>query len=97
MGIVFDGENFWLTSYCSNTVSKIKASDGTILGTYPAGNGPWNVAFDGNNVWVTNSFLDGNNWAGTVTKLRASDGTFLGTYPVGINPIALSSTEPISG
>jgi len=49
-------------------VSKLRASDGTLLGTFKVGNTPYGMTFDGANMWVTNS---GDN---TVTKLRASDG-----------------------
>ncbi len=48
--------------------------------TFVAGTNPAGMAFDGSNVWVTNS--GGNN----VTKLRASDGLNLGTFPVGSSP-----------
>ena len=34
---------------------KLSGRDGAILATYPAGNGPYSVAFDGASVWVTNS------------------------------------------
>jgi outer membrane lipoprotein-sorting protein len=43
---------------------------------FPVGSSPFGVAFDGANIWVTNS--NSNN----VTKLRASDGTNLGAFPV---------------
>lgn len=37
-------------------VTKVRASDGTILGTFPIlGNSPYMVAFDGGNIWVSNS------------------------------------------
>ena len=52
--------------------------------TYPTGNGPVAVAFDGSNIWVANEFDD------TVTKLSASDGTKLATFPVGDGPRALA-------
>ena len=41
---------------------------------------PIGVAFDGANMWVTNS------GSATVTKLRASDGANLGTFAVGTQP-----------
>jgi DNA-binding beta-propeller fold protein YncE len=47
---------------------------------FPVGVGPFGVAFDGANIWVTN--LTSNN----VTKLQASDGRVLGTFAVGMNP-----------
>ncbi len=58
----------WVANYGSNKVTKLRASDGTVLGTFAVGANPWGVAFDGVNIWVTN--YGSNN----VTKLRASDG-----------------------
>jgi DNA-binding beta-propeller fold protein YncE len=57
----------WVTGQFENTVTKIRANDGTVLGTFKVGNTPVGVAFDGVNVWVSNG-------GGTVTKLQASDG-----------------------
>jgi YVTN family beta-propeller protein len=79
-GVAFDGASIWVARFNSNNVTKLRASDGTVLGTYPAGSNPEVVAFDGANIWVVN--YGGNN----VTKLRASDGTNLGTFPVGTHP-----------
>ncbi len=45
--------------------------------TYPAGSAPGAIAFDGTNIWVTNSGF------GTVTKLLAATGATVGTYPAG--------------
>jgi DNA-binding beta-propeller fold protein YncE len=43
----------------SNTVTKLAASNGAVLGTFGAGSGPFGLAFDGANIWVTNT--DGNS------------------------------------
>jgi len=43
-------------------------------------NGPIGVAFDGTNIWVTNSTSN------TVSKIDASSGSYLATYAVGSNP-----------
>jgi DNA-binding beta-propeller fold protein YncE len=32
----------------------MRASDGTVLGTFSTGTNPVGVAFDGANIWVTN-------------------------------------------
>jgi DNA-binding beta-propeller fold protein YncE len=64
----------------TNSVSKIRANDGRLLGTFPIGNIPGNAAFDGANIWATN-LLDN-----TVSKLRASDGKNMGTFPTGKFP-----------
>jgi len=37
-----------------NSVTKLRASDGRNLGTFPTGPGPYAIAFDGANIWVTN-------------------------------------------
>jgi DNA-binding beta-propeller fold protein YncE len=44
-------------------VTKLRASDGTVLGTFAVGSFPVGVAFDGANIWVASS---GRN---TVSKL----------------------------
>jgi hypothetical protein len=50
--------------------------------TYPVGNNPLGVAFDGTNIWVSNA---GN---GTVSELT-SKGAVVGTYTVGSSPLSL--------
>ena len=87
-GICFDGTNIWVVNQLSNrftngSVTKLRVSDGKILGTYAVGAEPYAICFDDTNIWVTNSGSD------SVTKLRASDGTVLGTYTVGIDPIGI--------
>ena len=61
-------------------MTKLLASNGATVGTYPAGSSPDGVAFDGANIWVT------NYGSSTVTKLLASTGAIVGTYPVGVYP-----------
>jgi hypothetical protein len=60
-------------------VSKFRASDGELIGTYPAGGShtPWDLVFDGTHIWTL------NHWDDSVSKLRASDGELIGTYPTG--------------
>ena len=82
-GLAFDGENIWVTNNLGGSVTKMRASDGVILGTFPVGIGPYSIVFDGEHMWV------GNGTANTVTELRASNGAILGTFAVGTNPIAL--------
>lgn len=77
-GPAFDGSNIWVASSGGTTVTKVRAVDGVVLGTFPAGANPTKVTFDGANVWISNS-----NTA-TVTKLRASDGALQGTFS-GVN------------
>jgi hypothetical protein len=78
--IAFDGAHVWVVNGASNNVTRLRASDGAVLGTFGVGSNPRGVAFDGANIWVTNGAS--NN----VTKLRASDGAVLETFAVGFNP-----------
>lgn len=89
-GATFDGANVWLTNGGSlsnrgpNTVTKLRATDGTILGTFAVGTLPVAAAFDGTSVWVAN-YVSNN-----VTKLRAEDGEVVGTVAVGTSPSAMA-------
>lgn len=81
----FDGTNIWVTDGNGSNVTKLRASDGLNLGTFPVGSGPFHhIAFDGANVWVSNR---GSN---NVTKLRASDGANQGTFSVGTSPLGVA-------
>jgi DNA-binding beta-propeller fold protein YncE len=50
--VAFDGASIWVGNIGSNNVTKLRASDGTVLGTFPVGFFPLGVAFDGANIWV---------------------------------------------
>src|SRR3972149_764292 len=76
--VAFDGANIWVTSYGSNSVTKLRASDGAIEGTFEVTFAPYGAAFDGTNIWVTT--YSTNN----VTKVLASDGNAEGKYTVGL-------------
>src|SRR5205823_2985834 len=45
--VAFDGGNMWVVHNGSNSVTKLRVSDGAVLGTFLVGNGPFGVAFDG--------------------------------------------------
>jgi DNA-binding beta-propeller fold protein YncE len=77
-GLAFDGSSVWVTNEIHNTVTKLRARDGAIIGTFAVGVRPIEAAFDGANLWV----VCGNS----VTKLRASDGARLGTFTAGVGP-----------
>ena len=66
-GICFDDQNIWVTNYFDDEVTKLRASDGSLVGTYSMHMWSWGICFDGQNIWVTNFDDD------EVTKLRASD------------------------
>jgi hypothetical protein len=75
-GLAFDGENVWVTNSGSDTVTKLRASDGALVGTFEVGTYPMGIAFDGSFIWVANF------GSATLTKLRASDGEVVTTFAV---------------
>lgn len=79
--LLFDGENIWVTEkgqpYRPGTVSKLRASDGEVLGSFPVGVTPNALAFDGEYIWVYNASDE------ALTKLRASSGQVVGTFEIG--------------
>ncbi|HEY6244382.1 MAG TPA: YncE family protein [Pyrinomonadaceae bacterium] len=81
--LTFDGTNIWVVNG-NGSITKVRASDGANLGSFPTGTNPVAATFDGAYVWVANS------GSGTVTKLRASDGTVINTYPVGPTPSGIT-------
>jgi len=83
-GLTFDGANIWAADSAGGTVTKVRASDGMLLGTYKVGPGPECVAFDGDNIWVT------NRDDGSVSKIRASDGKLMGSFTVGGGPFGIT-------
>jgi len=87
--VAFDGTNVWVTSEGNNTVSVLRASDGTRVMSTTVGQVPSAIAFDGLDMWVTNYI------ANSVSVLRASDGAHVMTLTVGSNPdgIAFDGTN----
>jgi len=74
-----DGANIWITNQGgANTVTNLRARDGALLGTFPVGNNPVGVAFDGYSISGV-----ANQGRNTVTRLRAQDGVNIGTFKVG--------------
>src|SRR6266540_3331135 len=90
-GVAFDGTSIWVANQFSNSVTKLRASDGAVLGTFAVGKRPIGVAFDGASIWVTNQFSN------SVTKLRASDGAVLETFAVGRGPFGVAMAPTSAG
>jgi len=75
----FDGQNMWVASGIGR-VSKLRASDGQLLGSYPTTRLPVGLAFDGENIGRLTLLTI--SWSNT----GASDGTPLGVYTIGPGP-----------
>lgn len=85
-GVAFDGRHVWVANFSDVTVTKLRARDGLLLGTFPIGSfgGAVSVAYDrAGGVWVT-------NFSGSVVKLQERDGAILGDFPVGVQPWGLA-------
>lgn len=52
-----------MTNLGSNDITKLRDCDGVVLGTFPTGDAPVGIAFDGANVWTA------NNIGGSISKL----------------------------
>ena len=81
--VVFDGANIWVTSAQSYDLTKLRASDGTLVGTFPAGGFTLYGVFDGANIWVTE--FSGN----TVAQLSARTGAVRHRYAVDSSPVGI--------
>ena len=68
-----------MANQSSNTLTELRATDGHPLGTFPMGNGPSGLAFDGAYMWIPN--INDN----TVSKV-ASTGAIINTYTFGNRP-----------
>jgi hypothetical protein len=60
--LAFDGANIWVANG-DGYISKLRASDGNVLGIFFVGNCPSGEAFDGANIWVV------SNCGNSVSKL----------------------------
>lgn len=90
---VFDGTNIWVPNTNSNTVTVVRASTGAVLATL-TGNGlntPFNPAFDGERILVTNVIgTSVSLWKATDFTPLGSIGTGTGTGPVGASSDGLN-------
>ena len=84
--ILSAGTDIWVANFNAGTVTKLNASDGTPLGTFPFGNIS-GLAFDGVTLWISSLIT------GVVTRVRPSDGFVFGSTVVGTGPqyIAIDS------
>jgi hypothetical protein len=72
-GLVFDGENMWAYQTGSGVVTKIRASDATIVGHYTVGTNLSAIFFDGTYIRVADADSK------SVMRIRIGDGGIEGT------------------
>jgi len=81
-GLAAVSTSFAVDSHSPTSAQRLSQPD--FIQSFPVGREPYFLAFDGENIWVTNHLLDN-----TVTKLRASDGATLGTFAAGTFPAGI--------
>uniref|UniRef100_A0A6C0DAR2 Fibronectin type-III domain-containing protein n=1 Tax=viral metagenome TaxID=1070528 RepID=A0A6C0DAR2_9ZZZZ len=86
-GISSDGKNVWVVNYVGDSVTRIDALSGLVVGeSIPVGLGPVAISSDGKYVWVV------NNTSNTVTRIDASSGLVVGEpIPVSLSANSISS------
>ena len=91
--LAFDGYNIWVVNQGDGTLTKLRASDGIVLGTYNTRvaqsgtrSAPFGIAFDGaNRIWVA---IENDL---SVNILQASKGSLLAAYQTAvIHPAAMA-------
>lgn len=55
-------------------MSKVRVSDGTVLGTFTAPDGPYDIAFDGTYLWISGTLY--------TMVMRGSDGVLVGQWKI---------------
>jgi hypothetical protein len=71
-GVLFDGNNFWVTDIGDNKLKKVHVS-GQILQVVSVGGAPFCPTYDGTNIWVPNRSDD------SITVVRAATGQVIAT------------------
>jgi DNA-binding beta-propeller fold protein YncE len=77
-GICWDGAYAWVSNLTANTISKIRCSDGTLIGSYATALSPYFSCYANGSVWV--GCYNGN----VIRKLTAATGAFVGDYAVNL-------------
>lgn len=86
--VTFGGGFVWVANRESNSITRIRGSDGVVTGTFPVGDWPMALAWDGRFLWVSNhKWLPGDY--STVMKVDPADGRIVGTYRVPGQPMYL--------
>jgi DNA-binding beta-propeller fold protein YncE len=81
--LIPDTGEIWTANDFGNNVTHV-AADGSVIDSYPAGQGPIALAFDGRSLWVASE----DN--GSLIQIDPLSGAQLNTYPLGGNPRALA-------
>jgi len=85
--MAFDGADIWILN-SGDSVTELRASDGTNLKTVSVPPGAVSMAFDGANIWVASYKA-----TGAVTEIQASTGEVLGSF---LNDYVVDGGTPIS-
>lgn len=85
--LAFDGEHIWVARRgIGGGGTKIKATDGTVVGTFSTWSNTSRILYDEDGIiWTAN-----NAQEGPVAKVRADDGQLVASYPAGAYPAGMA-------
>jgi YVTN family beta-propeller protein len=82
--VTYDGTYVWIASQFSDSVTRVRVSDGTLAGTFAVGKRPVALLYAAGYVWVANLVSD------TISKVNPSTGAVAATYSAGDGPGGLT-------
>ncbi|MEO8359516.1 MAG: protein kinase [Vicinamibacteria bacterium] len=91
-GIVFQEDNVWVANRDSNNLTRIRARDGEITGTFAVGEWPGPITWDGQAIWVANHKWLTNDHS-TLMRLDPIDGRVLNTYKLPGQPVCVTADQ----
>ena len=83
-----DGEDLWVTNSSSDTVSRVHASNGKVLGTWTGATDPHGVLCAMGKVFVTGSSPSGQLYR--IDPRDSSGSVFTLSSSLGVNPIGIA-------
>lgn len=83
-GVAFDGASIWVANADDDTLTKLRAHDGSLEGTFEVGDSPIDPAFDGKDIWVT-EFL-----GSTVARVSGRTGVVRDRFVVDDLPVGIA-------
>ena len=89
--ICFDGAHIWTANREDDSISKVRASDGEVIGPFSGFLEPRGICFGGSSIWVAVSGFDPNIWPGlkhiTDAVVRLDSNGNPSPHAVGGNPV----------
>lgn len=89
--VVSDGADLWVSNTSSNTITRVRASDGQTLGNYTGVPTPEGIIVVGNNVFVVSFQSPGKIYSALIINQPPSSmSQFMTSSPLGNNPVGIT-------